>query len=379
MADKILFVDDEENVLAAFRRQFRKEFDIETAQSGERGLEVLTSYGPFSVVIADLRMPGMDGIQFLTRAKEVAPDTVRIMLTGHGDLSTAITAINEGNIFRFLTKPIMYENLIKAINGGIGQYRLITAERELLESTLNKSVRLLTDVLSLTNPEAFSRTLRIRKIVRHIVTYLRLYDTWVYDLAGMLSLIGCVVLPANIIEKVFQGKDLSKHDQSIYQSYPIIGYRLLADIPRLELVAGIIRDQQKSFSTYPSLPATSEMRKQQLGAQILKVALEYDRLIQDEVSHQDAVTMLANNERDYNPEVVQALGPAEILSLNWAAKLIDIKGASTGMVLAEDVYSTNGDLLVNKSQQITTAVLERLHLIAEGEGVVEPFRVLVPA
>ena len=119
MDEKILFVDDEENVLAAFRRQFKKTFNLETASNSILGLEVLQTEGPFAVVIADFRMPEMDGIQFLSRVKEISPDTVRIMLTGHADLNTAIDAVNSGNIFRFLTKPCPVDILTNAIEIGI--------------------------------------------------------------------------------------------------------------------------------------------------------------------------------------------------------------------------------------------------------------------
>jgi response regulator RpfG family c-di-GMP phosphodiesterase len=244
---------------------------------------------------------------------------------------------------------------------------------------LSRSVRLLTDVLSLTKPKAFSRTLRVRKIVRQIVLNMRLQDAWLYDLAGMLSLIGCVVLPEEILDKISQGAQLTKQEQSIYQSYPIIGFRLLSDIPRLEPVAYMIRDQQKSYATDISHATTSETRKYELGAQILKVALEYDRMTGNEVTHKAAVEFLAAHTVEYNPEVVAALGADEIINENWNAMLTDVQSANLGMILAEDIYTKDGELLVRKSQQITRLVLEQLQLVSEKAGIVEPFRVLVPA
>ena len=82
MDKRILFVDDEINILEGYRRQLKKLFEIEIAQSGEQGLETLARSGPYAVIVSDFRMPGMNGIEFLARVREEAPDTVRMMLTG---------------------------------------------------------------------------------------------------------------------------------------------------------------------------------------------------------------------------------------------------------------------------------------------------------
>jgi response regulator RpfG family c-di-GMP phosphodiesterase len=377
MTDNILFVDDEENILAAFRRQLRKQFSLETAKSGQEGLEMLRTNGPFAVVVADLRMPGMDGIQFLTRVKEISPDTIRMMLTGHADLSTAIDAVNEGNIFRFLTKPCPVDVLVKATQNGLQQYRLVTAERDLLEKTLNQSINLLTEVLCLANPIAFNRTLRLRKVVKHIVQELKLYDGWQVELAAMLSLTGYVVLPPSLLNKINTGEPLTKNEQNMFFSYPFIGYRLLRNIPRLESIANMVKDQQKRFCDYASSMQPQSTNKVDLGAQILKVALDYDDLIQCGISHIEAIRILKTREGDYNPNVVNIFGENEILINSYTVKMVDVNSVVLGMILDEDVITKKGEILVSKRQEVTEAVMERLQLISLGTGVVEPFRVLV--
>src|SRR5262245_51674395 len=132
MSERILFVDDEENLLAAVARQLRKEFDVETALGGELGLEAIDRNGPYAVVVSDMRMPGMDGIEFLRRVKDRMPDAVRMMLTGNSDLGTAMQAVNEGRIFRFMTKPCPPDMLAASLRSGLEQHRLITAERDIL-------------------------------------------------------------------------------------------------------------------------------------------------------------------------------------------------------------------------------------------------------
>ncbi len=133
MTDRILFVDDEPLVLDAFRRMLRGRFETYTADGGENGLASAKLNGPFAVVISDMRMPGMNGAQFLAQMRKNAPDTVRMLLTGFTDLDAAIAAVNEGNIFRFLTKPCRKEDLVSAINLGLDRYRSVVKEKELIK------------------------------------------------------------------------------------------------------------------------------------------------------------------------------------------------------------------------------------------------------
>jgi len=220
MTREVLLVDDDSNLLATYKRYLRKRFRIETATSGEQGLEVIDSQGPFAVIVSDLRMPGMDGIQFLSLAKARAPDSVCMMLTGYADLQTAIKAVNTGSIFRFLTKPCQPETLVVSLRAGIARYRLITAERELLERTLGRCVEVLTEILALVDPAAFSRAVRIKHCVRDITFQLQLPNLWQFEMAAMLSQIGCITLPPDVLEKMFAEETVSdaEHDKQVMVS-----------------------------------------------------------------------------------------------------------------------------------------------------------------
>jgi serine phosphatase RsbU (regulator of sigma subunit) len=132
---KILFVDDDASLLASYRRQLRKQYHIETALGGQEGLELIEQNGPYAVIVSDFRMPFMDGIEFLARVREIAPETVRIMLTGSADMQLAIQAVNEGNIFRFLTKPCLADVLGESLDTGIEQYQRVSGEREYNEKS----------------------------------------------------------------------------------------------------------------------------------------------------------------------------------------------------------------------------------------------------
>lgn len=133
MDNGILFVDDEESILQGYRRIFHREFSVSTAVSGEQGLAAIRTAGPFSVVISDMRMPGMNGAEFLGKVRQMVPDTVRMLLTGYADLDAAIDAVNQGNIFRYLAKPCEKDVLVNAIQCGLEKYRSTAANNELVK------------------------------------------------------------------------------------------------------------------------------------------------------------------------------------------------------------------------------------------------------
>lgn len=130
MKPRILFVDDDPNILSAMKVSLHRHFKVDTAEGPYEALEQLRNSGPYSIVVSDLRMPGMDGITFLSKVREINSDTVRMMLTGHADLESAMNAVNEGRIFRFLTKPAPAERLLQTLRAGIEHYNLLTAFKE---------------------------------------------------------------------------------------------------------------------------------------------------------------------------------------------------------------------------------------------------------
>jgi DNA-binding NtrC family response regulator len=119
MTEKILLVDDDVNILSGYQRSLGREFRLETADCANQALHTMAHNGPHAVVVTDMRMPGMDGIQLLAKIKDQFPDTVRVMLTGAGDVETAIHAVNEGNIFRFLAKPCDRELMSRTLTAAL--------------------------------------------------------------------------------------------------------------------------------------------------------------------------------------------------------------------------------------------------------------------
>jgi len=142
MESKILLVDDEANVLAALNRALYEEaYQVHTAAGGEQALEIMQAHR-FKVVISDERMPGMPGSEFLTRVRERHPDTMRILLTGHATLAAATTAVNQGEIYRFFTKPWNDTEIRFAVRSAIEKYDLEEENRRLLGTLRRHSLEM---------------------------------------------------------------------------------------------------------------------------------------------------------------------------------------------------------------------------------------------
>jgi FixJ family two-component response regulator len=140
---QILFVDDEERVLNALRRHFLDEdYELHTAISAREGLRILEQT-PVEVVVSDFRMPEMNGGEFLREVSHRWPDTVRIVLSGYADISAVISAINDGAIFKFVSKPWQEHELKDAILEALDKHRSTARMRELAEQALFAGERLL--------------------------------------------------------------------------------------------------------------------------------------------------------------------------------------------------------------------------------------------
>lgn len=356
MAEKILLVDDEFNVLDGYRRSLSREFLLETALGGQQALKLAAENGPYAVVVSDMRMPGMDGIQVLSKIKAQSPDTVRIMLTGNADMETAVNAINEGSIFRFLNKPCSKEMMAKTLTAALVQYRLVTAEKQLLEQTLGGTIQVLGEVLSLVNPAAFGRAERARRYIHHVVTAMSLPNPWQYEVAAMMSQLGCVTLAPETIDAAYSGKSLSPDEQAQYDAHPSVACELISKIPRLEPIAWMIEHQNQPVPEAHG----SEMADIRLGAGILRLTLAYEKLIQKGASRTEAAHSLARQNKNFSPEFFTALVALDPNAEEGGTRKCRIEDLSPGMIIQQEVRSHEGVLLVSKGQEVTSALLFKL-------------------
>jgi response regulator RpfG family c-di-GMP phosphodiesterase len=378
MSERILFVDDEPNVLEGIQRTLRKQANLHVASSGADGLRLLTDSGPFALVISDMRMPLMSGAQFLAKVRAQAPDTVRMILSGQADLQATIEAVNDGHIFRFLTKPCPSDQLIGAIEDGIKQYRLLTAEKVLLEQTLNGSVQMLIEILGLVQPAASSRASRLRRYVVELTAALALPERWQWALAALVSQIGCVALPKEIMSKVEAGQTLNDEERRLHDSHPEIAGKLLAAIPRLEDVAAIVTAQFADVAWTGQSEDVRQWDIRSAGRLLLRCAFEFDCLTTRGVSRDAAINALRTSRLGFPRSIIKALSSLPRTSLECIVRQVRLKDLAVGMTLDEDLVSPKGIRLVPMGQEVTRTLIVRLTSIAGGVGIAEPFRVRVP-
>lgn len=380
MTDRILFVDDEPAVLDGYKRMLHREFQVDTAVGGEQGLAAIHEHGPYAVVISDMRMPEMNGAQFLARVRGTTPDTVRMLLTGYTDLNAAMDAVNEGNIFRFLTKPCGKEVLAKALTTGLVQYRLITAEKDLLEKTLMGSIKVLTDVLSAASPEAFGRSMRIAHLVRHLVGKFNLPSPWRFEAAAMLSQLGCITLDPELIQAAYLGNSLSSEDQARFAAHPQVAKDLLSKIPRLEPIAWMI-SQQLTEKTVHEAPGglVSSAADIVLGAKMLKLAVAFDNLRIKGLSDEDAIAKLRDRHSEFGPELVEAVAGIKPESAKMELRKVPASKLTTDMVLQQEIRTLGrGMLLAAKGQEITQTLLIKLDHLSRWGTIDNEIMALVP-
>jgi CheY-like chemotaxis protein len=388
---RILMVDDEPNVLSGYKRALRSDFTVVGAGSGAEGLALvqraITNRAPFPVVVSDMMMPGMNGAEFLGRVREIDPDAVQLLLSGQADLESTIAAVNDGNLFRFLTKPCEGDDLATALNAAVEQHRLVGAERALLERTLTGAVDVLTELLAMASPEAFTRTERVRAMVDKSAKMLKVND-WRLPLAAMLSQIGCVAVPPDVLHRARAGGELTDEERAVYLAHPQTARRLLSRIPRLEEVAEWVGNQPVDAADAAGADATTGATgaDRTAGAdpvpvtdpseQLLRAVLEY-LVILDETGQPGEALARLRAGGQYPARTVEALARAASgVRPDGVIRELPVEKVLPGMILDADVETVTGMVLVRKGERVTMAVAMRLANFALTVGVKEPVVVL---
>lgn len=362
---RILCIDDEPSVLSGLARSLRRQFQVVQAVGGVAGLEAIRTQGPFPVVMCDMRMPGLGGAEVLARVKTLSPDTVRVLLTGYAELDSAISAVNDANIFRFLTKPCATPNLVRALRAAVDQHTLITSERVLLQHTLVGCIKTLSEVLALSNPAAFGRATRARRWTSRLVHHMGDPVRWEVEAAALLSQIGAVTLPDAVVDKLYRGQPLGGDERVMAERLPSLSRELLGHIPRLEAVREVLRALGRRVDERPRPPDTALM---------LSMILDFDEL-ETRLGTSDAVATLRGRAGRYDPDMLEAFVDMLGHESGRPVREKTLRELKPGMVLAEDMLAGSGVLLVARGQEITIGLMERVWNFARRMKVREPVRV----
>ena len=355
---KVLCVDDEPNILDGLSVHLGRTFRMTTALGAELALQLLENDGPYAVVVTDMRMPVMNGLEFLQIAKSIAPDTSFIMLTGSHDLITATKAVNEGAVFRFLNKPCPSDILKLAISDGIKHYKLLLERREVLNETFVGSIRLMTDMLEMSHPEIFSRAHRVEHLAVSLSEKLNLEDRWELRLAVRLCRIGC-----GLLDHCHREESADSDPTERWKWEASVSNHLISHIPRLNVVAEIVRLWGESDGAFPDY-VQEDAEYITAGAAIVKAAWYIEILFRNNHQPDSAAKELARFLPKASPRLIEAcrnLSSIEAAKPDPATIMnIPLHQLKEGMILAESIETPNGAYL-SEGHRVSRAMLIRLH------------------
>ena len=353
MNNKILCVDDEESILRGFQLNLRKDFELHLASNGVEGLEVFDREGGFALVLSDMRMPQMNGATMLSEIKGKDPEVVTVLLTGHTDFESAMAAVNEGSIFRMLSKPCPPEMLIKVLNDGLAQHDLIKSKRILLDQTLRGAVDALAQSLSTAKPLFFGRAQRVRRIANELAETMKIPNAWRVDIASTFSQLAYISIPEALVEDVYHKRELALEVRQMVKQLPDDTQLLIEKIPGLEEVGEILGKLtvQHRFEEDDE----TGLRK---AAPVLRVALDFDYYEEQGHDRSLIVQTLRSKKELYDPEVTDCLSQLLVIAeQQFKLEEIPIRKLDIGMRLAQELRLEDGFLVASCGADVDRQLL----------------------
>lgn len=371
MESKLLFVDDDRSLLNGIKRLLSFDYRLDTAESGQEGLDAIRQKGPYSVIFTDMRMPHMDGLQFVERARPIASDAVFVMLTGNNDQETAVHAINQGRVFRFLRKPCEERELLDVIADCTRQFQLVLGEKELLHQTFVGSVRVLTDVIDAIQPELAGRGERVQENIAELCRCSGIDERWEFKLAGRLSTLGLALLPeADRLRMERRDHDSAIAIETRRRTASIVG-RLLRDIPRLEDVAAICEQRELATGKIRTLHPETSAQIVAVGAVLLQAASLWEDLKRRGLSSSDICQEIRRSLPELPSAMTKAIATSSVGKLRLETVVVEVEALEEGMVAGADILTSEGGVLLRRGRRLTQVTVEKL----QGYGDLRPIEI----
>ena len=378
MYSSILFIDDDYKILNSFKRSLSQEYSVYVADTPEKGLRLFEEKGPFSVLVSDMHMPGMNGVEVLSKAREIDADTSRVLLTGYADQQAAIDAVNKGRIFKFLTKPCPLQTLVPVLEEGIYNYKLNVSNRFVGERTQQGLVGMLSQILAMVNPAAQRKAHRLKNFARHMARTARPQQRMIVEMLAVLSQLGCLNLSQETM-RLYDGGGIVGHEDNIrIREQFDVAARLLMHLPRFEViieVLGLLHKEPHQFPRYDDLEMQETIP---LCTRILQTALGLDSLLASGKSPDEALAALKADQPFYDPALVDRLVDFTFALHNEVLMYVRATELTSRMVLAEDIRDGDGTFLATKGQPLANPLLAYLHKVHRRIGLPEPIGVFLP-
>lgn len=356
---RVLCVDDDERLLAGLELRLRRTFDVVTATSAADALARLDRSAPFSVVVSDMRMPSADGTRFLSAIRRVAPETTRILLTGQADVASAIAAVNEGEIFRFLLKPIEAPQLIPVIEEAVARHRAILAQQTVTEDVLRGAVDLIVASMATLAPHLSMQCARARSLVAEVAASATPKQAWIAELATVLIHLSLARVDADVSQRwrarlPLSPEEVQRVDAALHETMS-----LLRHIPQSEPLIDAITTIAPGINgrAWGSPPANASM-----AIRIMHLVMQFDASLQRGIRSSDTIAaMRAHAAPDDLPLIAMlALAPSKLDPGTIRGPLGRVL---PGRRITHDVRLPNGILFLPKGHDVTMETLEMVEAL----------------
>lgn len=373
----LLLVDDAPENLDILVGVFSSHYRIKVALSGEKALELCESESHPDLILLDIMMPAMDGYEVCRRLKaaEQTKHIPVIFVTAKDDAQDETRGLGLGAV-DYITKPINPAIVKARVETHLTLFTARKSLQEMLEKTLAGSVKVLSEVLALSNPIAFSRSSRLKQYVKEIIGHLQLPDSWQFEIAAMLSSIGCLSLSTDTLERINQGAAVSEEEQALFDTHPKVGSELLVSIPHLKPVADIIAGQMDDLSGEKDDIEKLKQTPVELGRQILKAVIDFDNMTARGKTASEAVQEMLELNGVYNPKILSILRKTTLVNSVRREDCVSLNNLRIGMIVDQDVVAESGVLLLKKGSEVTESVMKSLFRFSQTTKIKQPIMVL---
>lgn len=358
MCKKILLIDDDRALLNTMSRNLSIDYDVSTAEGCAAALEIVKTDGPFSVVFVDMQMPQKNGVETIAEVRKKLPGAVFVMLTGNQDQATAIRAVNDGQVFRFLNKPCDVTEVTAALEAAQKQHDLIVAEKELLEGTFMGTINLMSDIIEMEGNRKID-TRRMSAALKVLSENLAVEMSWKEQIASRICLVGLSWLEPSDLFRFETMDPLSREHIALVNKVFQKSSKMIVKIPRLASVSHLLR-------TVPMVESyKTKHQHEEVAALCLRVAFYWNFLTLRGLSGEEATPTLLKILPNLNTTIVSALSYLDDNRDSHALTKVKIADLVEGMVPNADIVTSMGEKVFSRGRRLTETMVSNLSRIQD--------------